>query len=180
MELFLIAIALSMDCVAVSLVNSASGIHAMQILKMSFLFGFFQAAMPVIGYFFGLGFARFVESIDHFVAFFILGFLGLKMIKESREKVESNLNLSLKMLILASIATSIDTLAVGVTLSFSDENIVFAALVIGLTCFALSVGASLVGKKIGLILQNKALILGGVILILIGCKILITHLFFSE
>ncbi|MPB72045.1 manganese efflux pump [Campylobacter fetus] len=179
MELIFLAIALAMDSVAISMANGARcmNIKALQIFKMSFLFGIFQAFMPVIGYFFGLAFAGFISYIDHYVAFAILLFLGIKMIKESKQiSVHCSLNLSLRMLMLGAFATSLDALAVGITFSFEEINIVVAAFVIGVVCFALCIIASYMGRVLGEILESKALVLGGVILILIGCKIVITHL----
>ena len=132
--------------------------------------------MPACGYALGREFVGFIQSVDHFVAFGILGFLGAKMIKQSRSRVQSSLNLGLGALFLAAFATSVDALAVGVTMGFSEINIVSSAVIIGIVCFAISVIASLVGNKLGQMLGSKALVLGGIILILIGLKILISHL----
>ncbi|CZE46192.1 manganese efflux pump MntP family protein [Campylobacter geochelonis] len=179
MEIFLIAFALSMDSVALSMANGAKCLNfkIYQILKISFFYAFFQAIMPLIGYFLGSSFTEFISEIDHFIAFFILVFLGFKMIKDSRNlDSECGLNLTNKELVIGAIATSIDAMAVGVTFAFEEINIVSAALVIGATCFVLCVMACFIGKKLGEALESKALVLGGVILILIGFKILITHL----
>ena len=131
-----------------------------------------------LGYFLGLAFTKFIASIDHFIAFGILSFLGAKMIFEAREyKNEACLNdLSIKVLTIGAIATSIDALAVGVTFSFEKIDIVYACILIGLICFILCVIACYAGKFLGIVLEKKALILGGVILIGISFKILITHL----
>lgn len=172
--LFLIALALSMDSVALSVANSVKFTKFTQIYQMAFLFGFFQAFMPVLGYFLGIGFYKFISEIDHFIAFFILVFLGIKMIKESKEEIKAIFGL--KALFLGAIATSIDALAVGITLGFEGANIALAAFIIGVVCFVLCVTAGFVGKFLGQNLQNKALILGGIILIILGFKILLEHL----
>lgn len=180
MEILLIAIALAMDAVAISLVSGTKcfNIKISQILLISFVYGIFQAFMPILGYFFGLSFAKFIESIDHFIAFLILGYIGIKMIKDSFEKNDEDciLKIPKKELILGAFATSIDALAVGVTFAFEKVNIWLNSLIIGFVCFVLCIIACFIGKKIGGILHQKALILGGAILIFIGIKILITHL----
>lgn len=176
MELLLLAIALAMDAVAVCMANGAKclNIKFKQILLFSFVYGFFQALMPFLGYFLGLSFANFIASIDHFIAFFILNYIGIKMIKD--RKIQIACQLHKKEIILTAIATSIDAFAIGVTFAFEKVNIIFNSLIIGLMCFVLCFIAFYMGKKVGEILETKALISGGVILILIGFKILITHL----
>ncbi|MBE2984543.1 manganese efflux pump [Campylobacter sp. RM9344] len=177
--IFLLAIALAMDAVALSIINGAKNpqISISHILRISAVFGVFQALMPLIGFTLGLSFVSFIAGIDHFIAFGILLFLGIKMIKESREECDENLEkLSLKELLLGAIATSIDALAVGVTFSFEQTNILSACLIIGIFCFALCIIACYIGKFIGSYLHSKALVLGGAILIFLGCEILITHL----
>ncbi|MFC2571581.1 MAG: manganese efflux pump MntP family protein [Campylobacter sp.] len=179
MELLLLSIALAMDAAALSIANGAKyrNLALSKILFIAFVFGFFQAAMPLAGYFLGAAFARFIAQIDHFIAFAILGFLGIKMIREAcRNEPAQAVSLDTKILISGGFATSIDALAVGVTLSFTAADIWFSAAVIGVVCFALSVAAFYVGKFAGEFLEQKALILGGAILIALGFKILITHL----
>ncbi|AII15427.1 hypothetical membrane protein (DUF204 domain) [Campylobacter iguaniorum] len=179
MEIIFLAIALAMDSVALSMANGArcKNLNLADVLKMSFIFGLAQAIMPAVGYVFGLAFVKFIASIDHFIAFVILTFLGAKMIKESKDMdPKCSLNLNLRMLMLGAIATSIDALAVGVTLSFGDANIYEACLIIGAVCFILCVAASFVGRVLGDMLESKAMILGGVILIALGVKILAEHL----
>lgn len=179
MEIFFIAFALSMDSVALSIANGAkcSGLNFIKIVKIAFYYALFQSLMTCAGYFLGLSFVEFIRSIDHFIAFFILVFLGIKMIKESRNSESScTLNLNTKELILGAIATSIDAMAVGVTFAFDTVDIVNATIIIGVVCFVLCVLACHVGKKLGEFLEDKALILGGIILIFIGFKILLTHL----
>lgn len=179
MEIFLIAFALSMDSVALSIANGAKckdlGLKGVFIL--AFVYAFFQGVMPVLGYLLGASFATFISEIDHFIAFGILLFLGVKMIRESGDFDESCvLNLAPKELILGAIATSIDALAVGVTFAFEGVNIIKAGIIIAITCFVLCFLGCYLGKKAFSFLERKALILGGLILIFIGTKILITHL----
>lgn len=178
-----LAFALAMDSFALCVANGAGfkDIKIFDILKISAIFGFFQAFMPFLGYFLGLSFAGFIAQIDHFVAFFILAFLGIKMIKESKndEDEPDFSRLGFKQILLGAVATSIDALAVGVTFAFEEISIFSVCLLIGVVCFVLCVLAFFIGKMLGAWLEKKALVLGGVILILLGCKILIEHLFFS-
>lgn len=181
MEIMLLAIALSMDSAALSIANGAKcgNLNLFKISKIAFIYGFFQAFLLLIGYFLGFKFVSYVEFVDHYIAFFILVFLGIKMIRESRadENLECSMDLSLKLLIIGAIATSIDALAVGVTLGFSGGSVLFSSIVVGLVCFGICVGAVYIGKYLGETLEKKALILGGVILIIIGFKILLSHIF---
>ncbi|MGP1485866.1 MAG: manganese efflux pump MntP [Campylobacter sp.] len=180
MEIFLLAFALAMDSVALS-VASCTKCQILKLgdtLKIAFIFGFFQALMPFFGYILGLGFVKFISAIDHYVAFVILTFLGIKMIKEAQEiKNEARITkLSFKFLIVGAVATSIDALAVGITFSFGEINILYACATIGIVCFALCICACYIGYFLGNFLEKKALVLGGAILIFIGAKILISHL----
>ena len=182
MELLLLAVALSMDSAALSIANGArcTNLTLFKISKIAFIYGFFQALMLLIGYFLGLEFIKYVQAIDHYIAFFILFVLGAKMIKDSREEenLKCSIDLSLKLLIIGAIATSIDALAVGVALSFEGGgSIAVSSIFVGLVCFAICIVAVYIGKYLGEALEKKALILGGVILIVIGFKILISHLF---
>lgn len=150
MEILLLAVALSMDCVALSMSNGAKCVNygIFRIAKVSFVYGFFQGAMPIIGFFLGALFIGFIEQIDHFVAFAILGFLGVKMMLDSRENSdEITANLGLKELISGAVATSIDALAVGVTFSFTSLNIWFSCAIIAFVCFILSFAATFIGKN---------------------------------
>lgn len=179
MELLLLSFALSMDSAALNMANGAryKNLVFSKILFIAFVLGFFQFLMPLLGYFLVISFAKFISSIDHFIAFFILCFLGFKMLKEacSSEAGES-LGMDLKTIFIGAFATSIDALAVGVTLSFEEINIFQSSFIIGVVCFALSLIAFYIGKFMGEILEKKALFLGGAILIFLGFKILITHL----
>ncbi len=183
MELFLLAIALAMDSVAISIANGAkcAKMSVWTIFKMSFIYGAAQGIMPILGFVLGLGFVQFVSSFDHFIIFAILLVLGVKMIIDSKNAPnQCNINLSLKILILGALATSIDALSIGVAFSFDEGfDIVFAACVIAGVCFVMCVAASYIGKFLGDRLQRGALVLVGAILILIGIKTLILHLFFA-
>lgn len=178
-ELFGIGVGLAMDAFAVA-VGKGLSMKRLSIKKaglVGFYFGFFQAIMPVIGYFLGIGFKTYITSIDHWVAFVLLGLIGANMIKEAfgdEEDVDDDLGFK-TMLILA-IATSIDALAVGITFAFLRVNIVYAALIIGVTTFVISVAGVKIGNVFGLRYKSKAEIAGGLILILMGCKILLEHL----
>jgi putative Mn2+ efflux pump MntP len=181
LDIILLAIGVSMDAFAVSI---AKGLATQQLrpkhyLSVALWFGGFQALMTLAGYFAGFNFTHIVESFDHWISFFLLGLLGVGMIREAMSKDEEAMDASFaaKNMLIMAIATSIDALAVGVSLSFEEVNIWFAALLIGLITLLLSA----VGLKIGNIFGNRyktiAGILGGVMLICIGVKILITHLF---
>lgn len=168
-----------MDSVALSIANGARcrTLKFLQIAKVAFVFGFFQALMPLLGFVLGLSFAKFIAIIDHFVAFVILVFLGIKMIMEARDKKEETyMQLNMQFLIGGAIATSIDALAIGITFSFVEINIINACLIIGFVFLILCIVAYYVGKFLGEWLESKALVLGGMILITIGTKILCEHL----
>ena len=183
LEIVLIAIALSMDAFAVSITLglSAKRPKIREFLIPGIYFGFFQALMPLIGYFAGSFFAESIQHLDHWIAFGLLGFIGGKMIKDSfskdEERRDENQFLFLKMLLLA-IATSIDALAVGITFALFEINIFTAILIIGLTTFCISIAGVKIGTIFGLRFKSKAEFAGGAVLILIGLRILIEHLFF--
>ena len=134
--------------------------------------------MPVLGYLLGTAFSGVVESIDHWIAFILLAIIGGNMIKESTddELEKRNDNVDVKTMIVLAIATSIDALTVGVTFAFFKTNLLLAVLIIGIITFVLSVLGVIVGNKFGDKFQNKAELTGGIILILIGLKILLEHL----
>ena len=182
MEIILLAIALSMDSAALSIANGAKcwNLNLFRIIKIAFIYGFFQALLLFIGYLLGFKFVSYVKFIDHYIAFFILLFLGLKMIRESKANLECSMDLSFKLLIMGAIATSIDALAVGVALGISGISVLFSSIIVGLVCFGICIGAVYIGKYLGEALEKKALILGGVILIIIGFKILLTHIFYLD
>ena len=184
LEIILIAIGLSMDAFAVSVTLglSVSKPKIKEILIPGIYFGFFQAIMPLIGYFTGISFACKIQNLDHWIAFVLLGLIGGKMIVESFSKKEKKVNknpfLFTKMFLLA-IATSIDALAVGITFSFFEINIFKAVIIIGLITFCISIGGVKVGNMFGVKYQSKAEFFGGAVLVLLGLKILIEHLFMN-
>lgn len=183
-SIFLIGVGLSMDAAAVSLAKGMSlrSEHLLEYaLKLAIFFGFFQGLMPFIGFYAGSHFASYIQSVDHWIAFILLGLIGFNMIKESNEEKEKEkeiVAISYKNIILLAIATSIDALAVGVSFAFLNVNIYSAILVIGITTFTLSLFCVFAGKKLGILFQKYAERLGGLILIALGLKILIEHLFF--
>lgn len=184
-ELFLLALGVSMDAFAVSICKGLAMKRATmkEGLTCGLWFGGFQALMPTIGFFLGTLFAEAIEAIDHWVAFALLAIIGINLLKEAFEKEECccceehNADMSVKTMFVMAVATSIDALAVGISLAMAgDVNIWMAAILIGLfTC-----GMSAMGVKIGNIFgsrfEKKAQTAGGVILILIGLRILLEHL----
>ena len=178
--LLILAVALAMDSVAVSIAIGSKyrDLLLSRTLFVAGVFGFFQGAMPVAGYFIGITFAEYVQSFDHWIAFLLLVGLGAKMLYEAykNEFDEEVTDLSNKTLITLGIATSIDAMAIGVTFAFLQTDILTASSVIALVTFVLCIVAVYIGKKLGSLLESKAEMLGGVILIGLGCKILVEHL----
>ena len=180
-SIFLIALGLSADCFAVSLSASiANRNHSpAQVIKVSFFFGFFQAIMPILGWLAGKTIVDFIANFDHWVAFALLAFVGGKMLWEAfhHEKDEKPADISRGLLLLTlSIATSLDALAVGLAFAFEDINIWLASLTIGITSLAISALGFLIGTKVGQVFGKWAEVLGGLILIGIGIRILVEHL----
>ena len=179
-ELFLIAVALSMDAFAVSVCKGLSMQKAS--LKKAIIvgayFGIFQAAMPALGYLLGIQFADKIEAFDHWVAFALLVIIGINMVKESLSKEEEKADdsLQVKVMLVLAIATSIDALAVGISFAFLHVDILPAVTFIGITTFCLSVAGVKIGNVFGSRYKSKAELVGGIILILIGLKILLEHL----
>lgn len=188
LELLIIAIGLSMDAFAVSIGKglSVTKIKLSHALKVGLWFGGFQALMPLIGYLLGSTFADIVSSYDHWVAFVLLALIGGNMIKEAFEKddecgcnkKEKNCFGFVTMLTLA-VATSIDALAIGVTFAFFKVAIIPAIITIGITTFLFSVAGLKIGHIFGCKYKSHAELFGGVILILIGLKILLEHTVFN-
>jgi manganese efflux pump family protein len=181
--IFLIAVGLAMDTFAVSVASGATykQLKVRHSLQMAGFFGGFQAIMPLIGALAGLSFKVYIEDYDHWVAFGLLAFIGGKMIYESfkiKDTQKDNNPSNLAVLLVLSIATSIDALATGITLTMISANIIIAAFIIGLVTFVLSLIGVLIGKKCGHIFENKIEIVGGLILIGIGVKILFEHTIF--
>lgn len=178
------SLGLSMDACAVSISNGMcyGNIHRKQILSTAAAFGFFQAFMPVLGFFIGSSFSQAISSLDHWIALILLGFIGGRMVieavkefKEGEACLTSSKDLTPKTLLVQAVATSIDALAVGVGLAVMKVDILSAALSIGLITFVTSIIGSHLGKKCGTLFKQKAEILGGLILIGIGIKIFIEH-----
>ena len=179
-ELILLSIGLGMDAFAVSICKGIS-MKKMDWKKACIIglyFGGFQAIMPVIGYFLGSTFENIITNFDHWVAFILLAIIGGNMIKESFNKESENINddVNFKTMIILAIATSIDALAVGITFAFFNVNLILAITLIGVITFILSVIGTKVGNRFGDKYENKAEFIGGVILILLGLKILLEHL----
>ena len=179
-ELFIIAVGLSMDACAVAICKGLSVKKATlkQALIVGAYFGGFQGLMPAIGYVLGSQFQTLIVSIDHWIAFVLLGTIGGNMIRESREAscdIMDN-SFTFKAMLPLAVATSIDALAVGVTFAFLNGPIIPAVSFIGLTTFVMSAVGVGVGAKLGGQFGKKAEFAGGVILIVLGCKILLEHL----
>ena len=181
-ELILIGISLSMDAFAVSICKglSVGKIKPKHMLIAGLWFGGFQALMPLIGYLLGSTFEQYITSIDHWVAFILLGIIGINMIKESRE-TENDLDASFgfKAMLVLAVATSIDALAVGITFAFLKVDILLAITLIGITTFAFSAAGIKIGSVFGAKYKSKAEFFGGAVLVFLGIKILIEHLFFG-
>ena len=181
-ELFLLGVGLSMDAFAVSVCKGLGmkKLNKKQALIIGLYFGGFQALMPFVGWLLGSQFQKYITSIDHWIAFILLGIIGFNMVKESLDKEAESCDASIdvKTMLMLAIATSIDALAVGVTFAFLDVQILPAISFIGCTTFIISVIGVKVGTVFGARYKSRAELTGGVILILIGLKILIEHLFF--
>lgn len=178
-ELLLIAVGLSMDAFAVSVCKglSVKKVGVKHAALAGLYFGGFQFLMPVIGYLLGFRFESVIKNIDHWVAFVLLAFIGGNMIKESFGKAEElNDDFGVKTMLLMAIATSIDALAVGITFAFLEVQILPAAGLIGVTTFLLSFVGIYIGNAFGARYKSKAELAGGIILVLIGVKILLEHL----
>lgn len=183
-SILLTAFALSMDAFAVSVTKGITlkKINMKISLKIALFFGLFQGIMPFLGWAAGIRFESYITSIDHWIAFFLLSFIGLKMIFDAREddkQVSYDTrcinDLNNKELIVLSIATSIDALAIGVSFAFLNIDIIPICLSIGIITFLMCFIGVLIGKKIGNVFKGYAQIAGGIILILIGLNILNEH-----
>lgn len=181
--LIIIAVGLAMDAFAVSIGKGLSVrcIEPRHTISVGLWFGGFQALMPLVGYYLGVSFASFVQSIDHWIAFALLGVIGVNMIREASSKDEcechnSNADFSSRKMLLLAIATSIDALAVGVSFAFLGVNIWRAVMLIGVITMILSMIGLRIGNVFGCRYKSKAELFGGCVLLLMGCKILIEHL----
>lgn len=183
-ELLLLAVGLSMDAFAVSVCKGLSMKKAT--VKAGVLcgawFGGFQALMPLIGFFLGTMFADAIEAVDHWVAFGLLALIGINMLKEAFASdcdccKDEDADLSAKSMFVMAVATSIDALAVGISLAMAgDVNIVTAVLLIGVITFTLSAAGVKIGNVFGSRFEKKAQMAGGIILLVLGIKILLEHL----
>ena len=181
LEILLLGIGLSMDAFAVSICKglSTKKLQFKHYLIIGAWFGGFQALMPTIGYFLGSTFEQYITAFDHWVAFVLLAAIGANMIKESfsGEESETSASIAFKTMLLMALATSIDALAVGITFALlPDVNVPLAVCLIGITTFLCSAAGLRVGNLFGLRYKAKAELAGGIILILIGLKILLEHL----
>ncbi|MGN0045760.1 MAG: manganese efflux pump MntP family protein [Eggerthellaceae bacterium] len=189
-ELVLLGVSLAMDAFAVSVckglgMKKVNYVHAFVI---ALFFGGFQALMPAIGWFLGAQLQSFIEPVDHWVAFILLAFIGGKMLwdgirgdgeeEESCEACKDSEKLDIPELFMLAIATSIDALAVGITFAFLKVNVVVAVTIIGVVTAIISFAGVAIGNKFGSKYERPSTIAGGVVLILIGLKILVEHLFF--
>ncbi|GKH46680.1 MULTISPECIES: manganese efflux pump MntP family protein [Anaerotruncus] len=183
--LFLIALGLSMDAFAVSISNGMCyrGFGRKQAAAAAFSFGLFQMLMPIIGYLAGRTFSDAISAADHWIALLLLGFIGGKMVfdgvRELRhpEGCSPDHLFTFKVLAVQAVATSIDALAVGVGFAVMQVNIVTAAAFIGVVTFLCCIVGSMLGRQFGLLLGSRAQVLGGVILVGIGLKIFVEHMF---
>lgn len=179
-EILLIGIGLAMDAFAVSVCKGLAmkKMSWKKAILIGLYFGIFQAVMPVIGYFLGTTFERFITNVDHWVAFILLVGIGINMVKEAFDKESENRNdnVDVKTMLVLSIATSIDALAIGITFACLKIHIVMPVITIGLITFIISVIGVKIGNRFGDKYEKKAEIMGGVILILLGIKILLEHL----
>ena len=181
-EIIIIAVGLAMDAFAVSIGKglSVKRVEPRHSMSVGLWFGGFQALMPLVGYFLGISFASFVSSIDHWIAFVLLGVIGANMIREAKgdecECEGANADFSPRQMLLLAIATSIDALAVGVSLAFLGADIWTTVAVIGVVTMLLSMMGLRIGNIFGCRFKSKAELLGGCVLILMGSKILVEHL----
>lgn len=179
-EIIILAVGVSMDAFAVSICKGLSvrRLQPRYMLSTALWFGGFQALMPLLGYFLAVSFSGFVAGVDHWIAFMLLGIIGGKMVIESFHKDEDcefHPDFSFRTMLILAVATSIDALAVGVSLAFVGADIWSSVLVIGLMTAAFSAVGVWLGKVFGGCFKSKAEFLGGAILVVIGVKILLEH-----
>ena len=183
--LILLALGLAMDAAAVSVSNGVSypNVRTKTALTYAALFGLFQAGMPAAGYLAGRGFSRLISSLDHWIALLLLGFIGGKMIWESvdrlrrPEQAPAAPRLTRSMMLAQAVATSIDALAVGVSFAVMNVNSLVACLSIGLFTWGCSLAGTWLGRRFGQLLGRAAEIFGGLLLIVIGLRIFVEHMF---
>jgi len=182
--ILMVSFGIAMDAFAVSISSGTllkERFLLKNILKIGLFLTFFQALMPLVGWLLGNQFSLYIKTVDHWAAFFLLGIIGVKMIFDSIKDGGNNSEinpLNNKVLVYLSLATSIDALAVGVSFAFLDVSILFSIICIGVITFVLSLVGILIGKLSGERLKKKAGLFGGLVLMLIGIKILLEHLGF--
>ena len=180
LTLLTLAVGLAMDAFAVSICKGLA--MREKVLKKGVIvglwFGGFQALMPTIGFFLGTQFKDQITSIDHWIEFVLLGLIGINMVKEalSNDEEQADDSIAVKEMFMLAVATSIDALAVGITFAFLNVHIVSAALMIGVCTFLISFAGVKIGNIFGTKYKSKAELAGGIILILLGFKILFEHL----
>lgn len=177
-ELLLLAVGLAMDAFAVSVCGSmvlTPDNRLRGALRFGGWFGAFQFLMPVIGYFGAVSFRDYITEYDHWLAFFLLLYLGINMIRESNEACHVKKDYTMKEMAVLAIATSIDALAVGISLAFLNTDIWSASILIGVVTFAIAAFGGLAGFKLGAMAGKRADVAGGLVLIFIGVKILLEH-----
>lgn len=177
-EILLLGIALAADACAVAACKglTTKGNIFKSALIIGSYFGFFQALMPLLGFFLGNNFGYFVDKLGHIVAFILLTLIGINMIKERNEDVNTTDSLNFKEMIGMAIATSIDALVTGITFSILHVNIIVSSIIIGIITLLLCFIATVIGSKAGEAFGSKAKLIGGVVIIIIGIKILLEHL----
>ena len=179
LDLFILAVGLSMDAFAVSICKglSVQKLQPKHMLVVGLYFGGFQALMPAVGYLLGRQFEQYITAVDHWIAFVLLGVIGVNMILESRHPAEEQTpDFGVKTMLTMAVATSIDALAVGITFAFLDTPIIEAITIIGITTMVISIIGVVVGNFFGSRYKSKAEFIGGLILVLLGLKILLEHL----
>ncbi len=180
-EIIIIAVGLAMDASAVCLAAAAAGFakDGRAKFRLAFHFGLFQFFMPVLGWFLGISFVSYFKLFDHWIAFFLLAFVGIRMIRDGMDKsseIQKNDPSRGMTMVMLSVATSIDALAVGLSLAMLDVNIWYPSIMIGVITAGMSLLAIQIGTKLGVAFGKQMEIFGGIVLILIGSRILFSHL----
>jgi manganese efflux pump family protein len=175
--IYLIALSLAVDCFVVSVcISSIRNLNKKEFFRIPFHFGLFQGGMTLIGFYLGLSFLKIIEDFDHWIAFLLLLFVGGRMIYQALKKEEKIDKISYGIILLLSIATSIDALAIGITFSIINGAILMKALIIGIFSLVLSLIGLLIGKKLSCFNLHYLEIIGGLVLIGIGVNVLIEHM----
>lgn len=178
-EMFLIAVSLAMDAFAVSVCGSmvlAPENRQRGALRFGAWFGFFQFLMPVLGYFGAVSFSQYITEYDHWIAFILLGYLGMSMIREANDVCSIKKSYTAKEMMVLAIATSIDALAVGISFAFLNTDIWQASILIGIVTFVIAAFGGMAGFRLGAAIGKRANIFGGSVLLCIGIKILLEHM----